>query len=292
MSNAQKLTVQKFKRLITKPPATPVLLTITPEVAYKALTYNEETLQRPVSFPTIKNYAEQMSNMMWRTAATPIAFDTSGGVQNGQHRLHAIVESGRSIDMWCFFGMDPSLFHVYDAGKKRTAGDIFSINGVSSPNQVSSIAKSIYKFLHWTNQDHWSMDKKIRKLEMKLPADAYSYYGILGGEQALRPSLTLYYKASSESISNPGPIGALHFLCSEIDYDMAKEFFDRLCTGANLGPRSPVKKLRDHYLRAHGSIMPLTTFGLTARCWNACRSKRRSFSLSPVNKWADLPKLV
>ena len=44
MSNAQKLTVQKFKRLITKPPATPVLLTITPEVAYEALTYNEKTL--------------------------------------------------------------------------------------------------------------------------------------------------------------------------------------------------------------------------------------------------------
>ena len=290
MSTAKKLASGGFKKMVNKPPKNPVLLTMTPDAAYEALTFKEDALQRPVSVNTVRSYADQMAKGLWKLAADPVAFDVEGGVQNGQHRLHAVIESGKSVPMWCFFGQSPDLFDVYDAGKKRTAGDIFSINGEVNPNQAASVTKSVYRYLTATKTPHPSITEN-RDFDIKVSSEAYEYYKALGPSR-VQQALTVYYKISAERLNNPGPITAIHLLCNEIDEELSAEFFKGLASGANLGPRSVVKKLRDTFMRAHGTIMPITSMALTIRAWNAVRTKRRGLNVSPVGKWSELPKLV
>lgn len=66
---------------------------ITPKDAKEMLKYNEQN--RRLDPETVSKYARDMKNGEWRTElAAPIVFDEDGKLREGQHRLHAILDSG------------------------------------------------------------------------------------------------------------------------------------------------------------------------------------------------------
>src|SRR5690606_16390953 len=74
------------------------LLTITPALADVMLRYNDAN--RPLSAATVRKYARQMGEGRWRLTKQPIIFSKSHKLLDGQHRLHACVESGVTIQAW------------------------------------------------------------------------------------------------------------------------------------------------------------------------------------------------
>lgn len=67
----------------------------TPDVALA--TINEHnTDNRKLRPGVVKSYATNMREGNWTECADPIVFSTDGELMSGQHRLHAIVESGTS----------------------------------------------------------------------------------------------------------------------------------------------------------------------------------------------------
>ena len=53
----ERVTPEQFKNWIFDPPAGPKLVSITPDIAYEALIYNDENHQRPLSQGTISEYS-------------------------------------------------------------------------------------------------------------------------------------------------------------------------------------------------------------------------------------------
>lgn len=71
---------------------------ITPKLALAYLAKNLKR-NRPVSAATVASYTAEMQHGHWLLTHQGIAFDDAGHLIDGQHRLHAIVKSGVTVDM-------------------------------------------------------------------------------------------------------------------------------------------------------------------------------------------------
>ena len=104
--------------------------------------------QREVRPAVIKAYARFMLNHDWPVTHQGIAFDWNGNLLDGQHRLHAIIECGRTIRMQVTKNLDPEAFKYVDRGVNRNAGDFLSILsnnrvGKTKANAMCQVARSM-----------------------------------------------------------------------------------------------------------------------------------------------------
>ena len=122
---------------------------ITPEIAGELLRTN--ILNRPVNKRTVDDYAAQMKKGLWKLNGEPIIISTTGNVIDGQHRLHACIQSDTSFTTVVEYGVDASVFDTIDTGRVRTAGDLFSIVGIGNANKISSIVAAYFNLKKSTN---------------------------------------------------------------------------------------------------------------------------------------------
>lgn len=87
------------------------------------------TNNRPMSIAKVSTYAKDMQLGNWSDDSTDaIAFDKSGVLVNGQHRLKAVVKSGKTVQMLVSFGITP--YMGMDTGKTRTiANNVLMFDG-------------------------------------------------------------------------------------------------------------------------------------------------------------------
>lgn len=98
---------------------------ITPEMAERYLAANHYK-NRPISKSVVRRYVDDMVNGRFQTTHQGIAFNQSGALVDGQHRLTAIMQSGVPVTMVVARGVqtdDVMGLHV-DIGKARSAADI------------------------------------------------------------------------------------------------------------------------------------------------------------------------
>lgn len=95
---------------------------IGPEIAKYYLEFNGNNRRLRPSH--VKALAYDMKNGHWQVTHQGIAFDDTGRLIDGQHRLHAIVEAGVAVQMPVTRGCNASAFSIIDTGSKRTPSDI------------------------------------------------------------------------------------------------------------------------------------------------------------------------
>lgn len=96
--------------------------TITPEVAAEMLAYNIRN--RPVKHLVVKKFVERMRSGEWIFTHEGIAFDVNGAVVDGQHRLMAIAECGKPIEINVTVGLTPESYDAIDTESSRSAADL------------------------------------------------------------------------------------------------------------------------------------------------------------------------
>ena len=146
--------------------------TITPEIASEYLKKN--TLNRPINKITVGDYASQMEKGLWKLNGEPIIISSTGNVIDGQHRLSACVNSGKSFDTLVVEGVDASVFDTIDTGRIRTLADIFNIMGVKSANRTSSVI-SAYFNLKKSNVNMNIDNTSLRRLKHS-KQELYKFY--------------------------------------------------------------------------------------------------------------------
>lgn len=102
--------------------------------------------QRNVSNSHVIHLAQQMSAGQWQENGEPIIFDKHGNVINGQHRLFAVIRSGKSIKFLIVEGVDESAFVTIDSGKPRSSSDILSIQNVPNYTNVASCVAGVMNY--------------------------------------------------------------------------------------------------------------------------------------------------
>lgn len=104
-----------------------VYMIVTPELAQELLKAN--TKNRFLSQATVKVYANDMKRGKWNWSnKDPIVINKFNVMENGQHRLYAVIYSGVPTMFKVITGSEPAA-ETYDRGRPRTAADALRISG-------------------------------------------------------------------------------------------------------------------------------------------------------------------
>lgn len=280
-TNTKKMTMTNRK-------ATPSskIMTITPAIAQEFLLKN--TNNRPLRKERIDYYLDQMRKGLWLVQNDDICFDWDGNLINGQHRLSAVVKLGKPIDMGVKFGLHPRTFAIMDVGANRSAGDIFSISGVSNGNAKAAITKFYLQFKKGKMFDAGGLarfkmgnNEILSFAEKNLPRcdEVYSYTNKI--YKTFKPIAARY-------------LGGLYWLLSDIDAKAANDFFELYGTGIGLTERHPVYILRTKLLSDMSSVKkyPITDKLLWfIMAWNYYRQGRTVTSFRSGDK-DNFPKPI
>lgn len=114
---------------------------VTPELAQKLLNLN--TANRPIRAAEVDLWKEVIERGAWHYTHQGIAIDSDGVLQDGQHRLSAVVKSGVAVELQISIGMPPENFNAIDNGLRRTFGDVAHRFGFINPNKVGSVARML-----------------------------------------------------------------------------------------------------------------------------------------------------
>jgi len=97
-------------------------MVISPEVAARFMEKNHPK-NRPVSRAWVKRLSKMMSDGVFLQTHQAICFDEDGYLIDGQHRLSAVIHSGKTVVMSVCTGLNHAAFSAMDCGKGRTTSD-------------------------------------------------------------------------------------------------------------------------------------------------------------------------
>jgi hypothetical protein len=130
--------------------------TVTPKKATEYLQRN--TANRPLSTRTVREFAQAMRRGDWRVTHQGIAFDTTGALVDGQHRLAAVIEADIPVEITVFTDVPIGAFDVLDTGKRRNAADVLAIEGEKSAIMLAAMVRTVWLYenrpeLAWSGGD-------------------------------------------------------------------------------------------------------------------------------------------
>lgn len=99
------------------------IMSVTPEMAAKWLSNNTAT-NRPISLAVVDSYARDMAAGRWDLTHQGIAFNQTGELVDGQHRLAAIVRSGATVRTVVSTGFAVEYNSPLDQGRLRTLNHV------------------------------------------------------------------------------------------------------------------------------------------------------------------------
>lgn len=109
--------------------------TITPKLAEEILTKHYDRIakgefrQRPIFRSVVHKYAADMKSDHWDVTPEPIIFDENDDLSDGQHRLEAVRDSGKTIEFTVTRGWPAEVINNIGGGKSRTVANKMHLNG-------------------------------------------------------------------------------------------------------------------------------------------------------------------
>jgi hypothetical protein len=246
------------------PAPTARVVDLTPDMASKLLDKNVKN--RVVSKRNHATLVRSMTNGEWELNGEAIKIDTNGFVLDGQHRLHAILESGVTIRTFIIEGLPASTQDTMDTGKSRGLADVLTIRGEASATTVASIARRVFIF-----RRHGLRAATVASY----PTTVKEVLRFLDDNEWIKDLPTAAQRIG-RTAKMPGSLaGLLMVAFSEVDRDDANDFFDKLSTGAGLAPGDPILALRKVLLTMHesrGTNNQTHVAALAIKAWNKYRA--------------------
>lgn len=155
--NARKRQAEREQE--TKVPEVPAkldgvtseIVQVTPELAERWL--KDNITNRRYNNTVALKYASDMTEGRWTYTGDPIQFDKDGFLQNGQHRLNAVVKSGKTIPFLIVRGLEPKAQAHMDLGRKRTLGDILYLEGYENPLILGAVVRGAASWMGGFDSD-------------------------------------------------------------------------------------------------------------------------------------------
>lgn len=241
---------------------------ITPEVAKNMIDKN--TNNRRLREATVLFYTRQMKDGQWKSdTGECIKISKSGVILDGQHRLHAVIKSGRSIQFHLAMNLDESVFDVLDTGLSRNSNDAFKIKGIPNPNIVPSIIGAWHMLKNGKASERGS--HKYMKPSVSETLELY-YENQKFWDSVAKKTMAWYNEFAK--ILPPSLIGGLYVLFYNIDKNTSDEFWDELSVGMKMS-HNAIGLLRNKLIKDKTSPRKMTGTLRTAliiKAWNYYRT--------------------
>lgn len=168
---------------------------VTPEYAEQLLHRN--TNNRALRPSRVKEFVQIIKNDEWRVTHQGVALDEQGVLVDGQHRLQAIKNAGKPVEMLVTEGLTPDARLAIDTHAKRTYSDVLSVDRIIlapvveltrirhathaiRPDQILAMAAV---FLPLSEQLHREVKTHSRRLLGSGPVKAGAILRIASGEK-------------------------------------------------------------------------------------------------------------
>jgi hypothetical protein len=186
---------------------------ITPELATKMLEHN--TANRNVRDVRVAALVRDIENGDFQSTHQGVAFNASGELIDGQHRLWAVVRSGKTVTMMVTRGLTEEAKPAIDTGAKRTFGDLLQFSGKTNRNVLASIVRMHLLYDREVPMGSYAMT--VTETEMMHHLEEH--------EEDFTTAAKLALAWKGHISAPPQVIGTAWLIFNEIDPEQAKEFF-------------------------------------------------------------------
>lgn len=207
--------------------------TVTPKRAQEILE-NNNTHNRRLTKSRVDRYARDMEAGRWKQNGASLVFNCDGTLLDGQHRLAAVVQSNRSVQLLVVRNADKDSLETIDDVRPRSVGDLLALRG-----ETYSCALAAALRLLWRHRQGGITDTSHSPSNSERLA-------LYDEEPQVRASLDLVAQDGEWWVGRV-PMGFMaffHYGASQVHPRKAREFVLALRDGAGLKKGTAVYELR------------------------------------------------
>lgn len=239
--------------------------TITPVIAKHILELNPDN--RRIKARNVNKIAADIAADRWDINGETIIIAKDGHLNDGQHRLLAVVKANKPIETIVVFGVDRDSRFTVDMGSARTVGDFIGMEGGKHQDIAAGVAQlhlMVRKGLYTTGGGNSDLCTKAA-----VRAEYWSYEKAIGA--AIEETVSTRIAAKVGRI----PVAAAHVLLHRANKEAAAFFFAKLVYGDGLKQNDALLALRERLLAVSGKRMKSAEkLEMILRHWNAWRKKQ------------------
>lgn len=254
------------------------VVTVSPGLAAELLRRNDGN--RSVRQTKAEQYAIDMREGRWAFNGEPIIISVDGKLNDGQHRLQAVIDANICVVFLLVFGLSRESRETVDQGAARGASDYLGMGGLPNATTAAGIARLVLAYEQAEGQSAESKLITNASVVERVRADSgistSAHFAVTTGRGGRN------YVAGVV-------IGFCHYLFTQIDADDANEFLTQVCTGQRLNAGSPALAVRERLLAEGKSRQP--KIAIIFRGWNFYRRRMKVRNTS-LPKTLPFPALV
>jgi len=212
----------------------------------------------------------------WRLTGDTIKFDRTGHLIDGQHRLRAVIKTGKSIKALVVWGVTPEAFDSIDRNAVRSNGAILGMRGEKNANNLASALRMLFCYRCGAMRELLNVNAVVTPQDLE---------DLLEQEGGIRESIRVGMQ--TKDFMPPAAGGFLHYIFSRQSQGEANQFFDKLNTGVMLTKEDILYRLRERLIKMRATGIgfrshhkeKIVVLGTCINAWNILRtnSRRRSF---------------
>jgi hypothetical protein len=245
---------------------------ITPKQAREWLEKN--TMNRPFNQNNLEALKKEIYNNNYFVTGESIKIATDGTLLDGQHRLRAIVETGKAVKMFVIRDLSKEAFKYMDTGRPRQASDVLAIEGVKNSSSMAAIAKFIIGY-----QKDKTFNSAVRgnanKGRNRITNAEVSDF-VNKNINSLVDSYEFGHGKGRKLIQGK-LVSSMHYVLKKIDQKQADVFIEQLVEGTGLQRGNPIHQLREifvHDKRNTKKLPQRAKVHLIIRAWNLVRQNK------------------
>lgn len=258
---------------------------ITPDTALEMLDLNK--VNRNINRHHVLTLAGAMERGEWHLNGQSISFDSNGVLQDGQHRLMAVVKSQTTVPMLVVRNVDPEARPTVDVGRKRTVADELTMRGEKNAGTLGAIMMMIRRVEKTGGQGLNVVLTTVQAVEQ------------VNDDPQLRLAAAKAEYLRGHVLAPASVLGYAHYKFAGVDAGAAEKFWEPFITGQFSGPKDPRFVLQRTLARlAADRNFSTGNFGnkifmaaLVVRAWNAWR-KGHEVSYLRWTKGQEFPKVA
>jgi hypothetical protein len=184
------------------------VILMTPKLA-KSILETCNTGNRKLRAAHVRKLAGAMTRGEWNMNHQGIAFADTGRLLDGQHRLNAVIQSGKSVDFVVFHDLDEKTYRGMDKGAGRSHA-----NSLGMDENLASILGKIYDL---SNPRESATPDIIEKMDSVFGATASALLAMKSPTRKKVSNATVRAVATLRAMMNPSDRGyvfmAYHNMC-------------------------------------------------------------------------------
>lgn len=233
---------------------------------------NLNTNNRSLRPGVAERYADDMRNGKWLRNPQPIMFFEDGSLADGQHRLWAVIESGKTIDFFVVRDVKKDVALNIDTGIARTLTDNVRLAGLAP---VSAFAVAIARMMHHGTRSAGAASSNAAKLEL-----VNRYAGHIAWVEAHIPK-----KRTMGTAIVGAALGRSHM--HEKDMDRLRAFCEVLGSGMMASPEDSAAVALRNYLLEIAHDRKVDSRDMFLKAMNAVKYFMRKKPLTMIKSVKD-----